>query len=108
MKRDSAAHTAQARARRSTGFSTRRWYSGFTWKDEKISTSENQISDQSGAGLFFVPAAIAGRVCQQYGVMVAGSVPALRVRVYAITTERRISHPITQAISQAAQRTLSV
>lgn len=62
---------------------------------------------QSGAGLFFVPAAIAGRVCQQYGVVVVGSVPALRERVYAITTERRISHPITQAISQAAQRTLS-
>ncbi|KQW91633.1 LysR family transcriptional regulator [Massilia sp. Root418] len=62
---------------------------------------------QSGAGLFFVPAAIAGRVCQQYGVVVVASLPALRERVYAITTERRISHPITQAISQAAQRTLA-
>lgn len=63
---------------------------------------------QSGAGLFFVPAAIADHVCRQYGVGVVGSIPALRERVYAITTERRISHPITQVISQAAQRTLSV
>lgn len=62
---------------------------------------------QSGAGLFFAPAAIAPAICAQYGVVLVGTVPTLREQVYAITTERRISHPATQAIRQAARETLS-
>jgi LysR family transcriptional activator of nhaA len=63
---------------------------------------------QSGAGLFFAPAAIAEAICAQYGVVLVGSIPSLREQVYAITTERRISHPATQAIRQAARETLTV
>ena len=62
---------------------------------------------QSGAGLFFAPAAIADTICAQYGVVMVGTIPSLREQVYAITTERRISHPATQAIRQAALETLS-
>lgn len=62
---------------------------------------------QSGAGLFFAPAAIAQTICEQYGVVMIGTIPSLREQVYAITTERRISHPATQAIRQAARETLS-
>ncbi len=61
---------------------------------------------QSGMGMFFAPAAIAQHICAQYGVVLAGTIPSLREQVYAITSERRISHPATQAISQAARRTL--
>jgi LysR family transcriptional regulator, transcriptional activator of nhaA len=63
---------------------------------------------QDGAGVFFAPAAIADAICAQYGVVLVGTIPSLREQVYAITTERRISHPATQAIRQAARETLSV
>jgi len=63
---------------------------------------------QAGAGVFFAPAAIAEAICAQYGVLLVGTIPALREQVYAITTERRISHPATQAIRQAARETLTV
>lgn len=62
---------------------------------------------QAGAGVFFAPAAIAAAICAQYGVQLIGTIPALREQVYAITTERRISHPATQAIRLAALETLS-
>lgn len=63
---------------------------------------------QSGAGLFFAPATIADSIAAQFGVQLLGTIPTLREQVYAITTERRLSHPATQAISQAARQTLSV
>lgn len=62
---------------------------------------------QSGAGLFFAPAAIAETICAQYDVVMLATIPALREQVYAITTERRISHPATQAIREAARQALS-
>lgn len=62
---------------------------------------------QSGAGLFFAPAAIAQAICAQYGVVMLSTIPALREQVYAITTERRISHPATQAIREAAREAFS-
>ena len=61
---------------------------------------------QSGAGLFFAPATIADTIGPQFGVVLLGTIPTLREQVYAITTERRISHPATQAISRAARETL--
>ncbi|NIA00129.1 transcriptional activator NhaR [Massilia sp. CCM 8734] len=61
---------------------------------------------QSGAGAFFAPAVIARQVCEQYAVVELGTVPGLVEQVYAITTERRMSHPATLAISQRARREL--
>lgn len=61
---------------------------------------------QSGAGLFFAPNVIAAQVCRQYAVVELGRVDTLVEQVYAITTERRLSHPATVAISQAARREL--
>lgn len=61
---------------------------------------------QSGAGLFFAPDVIAAQVCRQYGVVEVGRAGALVQQVYAITTERRLSHPATVAISQAARHEL--
>ncbi|AXA93915.1 transcriptional activator NhaR [Massilia sp. YMA4] len=62
---------------------------------------------QSGVGLFFAPGAIAQHICGQYGVVLLGTIPSLREQVYAITSERRLKHPATQAISQAARQTLA-
>lgn len=58
---------------------------------------------QAGAGAFFAPTVIAAQVSRQYGVIELGQVAALVEQVYAITTERRMSHPATIAISQAAR-----
>ena len=63
---------------------------------------------QSGAGLFFAPSVIADQVCEQYALVALGRVDTLIEQVYAITTERRLSHPATLAISQTARRDLFV
>ena len=61
---------------------------------------------QGGAGLFAAPTAIAAYVCSQYKVSAAGRVESVTEQLYAITTERRLRHPATVAMSQAAQHDL--
>lgn len=63
---------------------------------------------QSGAGVFFAPTVIASQVCRQYGVRVLGQVDTVVEQVYAITTERRMSHPATVAVSTLARDKLFV
>ena len=58
---------------------------------------------QSGAGVFFAPTVIAEQVCAQYRVVELGRVETLVEQVYAITTERRLKHPATVAISRLAR-----
>lgn len=58
---------------------------------------------QAGAGLFVAPTAIADYVREQYRVESIGEIDGVTEQVYAITTERRLSHPAIVAISQAAQ-----
>lgn len=57
---------------------------------------------QSGAGAFVAPTAIADYVCRQYEVQAIGRIDEVIEELYAITTERRIRHPATIAMSQAA------
>ena len=59
---------------------------------------------QGGAGLFVAPTAIAAYVCRQYGVLALGRIDAVVEKFYAITTERRLRHPATVAMSEAARR----
>lgn len=61
---------------------------------------------QAGAGVFFAPTVIAQQVGRQYGVVELGQVKTLVEQVYAITTERRLTHPATLAISQTARTDL--
>ncbi len=58
---------------------------------------------QAGAGLFVAPTAIADYVREQYRVEPVGEIDGVTEQVYAITTERRLSHPAIVAISQTAQ-----
>ena len=62
-----------------------------------------QAFGQSGAGVFFAPTVIAAQVCGQYQVVEIGTVDAVVEQVYAITTERRMSHPATVAIGALAR-----
>ena len=59
---------------------------------------------QAGAGLFVAPTAIADYVREQYRVEALGEIDGVTEQVYAITTERRLSHPAIVAISQTAQQ----
>jgi LysR family transcriptional activator of nhaA len=59
---------------------------------------------QGGAGAFVAPAAIADYVCRQYHVAQIGRIESVTEELYAITTERRIRHPATVAVSEAATK----
>jgi LysR family transcriptional activator of nhaA len=58
---------------------------------------------QAGAGFFAAPTAIAGQVCGQYEVVEIGRIDSVVEHVYAITTERHLSHPAIVAISKSAK-----
>lgn len=59
---------------------------------------------QSGTGAFVAPSTIADYVCDQYRVKAVGEIADVSSQVYAITTERRLSHPAMQAILDQAAR----
>jgi LysR family transcriptional activator of nhaA len=58
---------------------------------------------QSGAGIFIAPTAIAAEVAEQHGVAILGSTEAVREHYYAISVERRISHPVVVSITENAR-----
>ena len=58
---------------------------------------------QAGAGLFIAPTAIADHVCEQYKVVAVGRIDSVVEHLYAITTERQITHPAIVAISKTAR-----
>ena len=58
---------------------------------------------QAGAGFFAAPTAIDGHVARHYEVEVVGRIDVVREQVYAITNERKLTHPIIAAIYQYAQ-----
>lgn len=65
-----------------------------------------QAFGRAGAGVFPVPAAIADEVCGQLAVKELGRTEALREQFWAITVERRASHPATVAVIDAAREGL--
>lgn len=62
---------------------------------------------QVGMGVFTVPTAIAEEVARQYRVTIVGSTEEVREQFYAISTERRISHPAVAAITETAREWLA-
>lgn len=59
---------------------------------------------QAGAGLFVAPTAIEEFVTRHYEVEILGRIDTVREQIYAITTERQLTHPVISAICHAAQR----
>jgi LysR family transcriptional regulator, transcriptional activator of nhaA len=62
---------------------------------------------QAGAGVFTAPSALAARICQRYQVLELGQATTIVSQVFAITTERRVKHPVVQAIEKAAKLALN-
>ena len=58
---------------------------------------------QVGAGIFVAPTALSAHICEQHRVVVVGRIDSISEQLFAITTERRLTHPAIVAISQAAR-----
>lgn len=58
---------------------------------------------QAGAGLFAAPTAIESTIVRQHEVQVVGRIESVREQIYAITAERKLTHPIVTAICRFAQ-----
>jgi LysR family transcriptional activator of nhaA len=61
---------------------------------------------EGGSGVFPAPSLIADEVRRQHGVAILGATDTVSERFYAISVERRLSHPAVLAILQAASRDL--
>jgi LysR family transcriptional activator of nhaA len=62
---------------------------------------------RAGVGVFIAPTPIAEEVQEQYGVLAIGQTEEVRDRFYAISVERRISHPAVAAVTEAARTWLT-
>ncbi len=61
---------------------------------------------QAGAGVFIAPTPITAEVEKQYGVRTLGQTDEVREQFYAISVERKISHPAVTAITETAREWL--
>ena len=62
-----------------------------------------KVFGQGGAGIFTAPTAIAEEVAKQFGVELVGSTEDVHEEFYAISVERKISHPAVAAITETAR-----
>ncbi|MCE9553541.1 MAG: LysR family transcriptional regulator [Planctomycetes bacterium] len=58
---------------------------------------------KAGAGLFTIPSAVMPEVMEQYGLELVGRIPHLTVSYFAVTTERKLTHPATIVIAERAK-----
>ena len=61
---------------------------------------------QAGTGIFIAPTPIADEVVSQYDVQIIGQTELVREEFYAISVERKISHPAVTAITEMAREWL--
>ena len=61
---------------------------------------------QEGAGIFTAPAAIEAEVELKYQVKLIGRTDEVKEHFYAISVERRVTHPVVSAVMEAARETL--
>ena len=61
---------------------------------------------QEGAGIFIAPAAIEAEVEQQFGVTAIGRVDEVKEHFFAISVERRVTHPVVSTLLQTARESL--
>lgn len=65
-----------------------------------------KVFGQEGAGIFIAPAVIEAEVEWQYQVAAIGHVDEVKERFYAISVERRVTHPVVSAVVEAARESL--
>ena len=67
-----------------------------------------KVFGQEGAGVFIAPAVIEAEVEWQYQVAAIGRVDEVKEHFYAITVERRITHPVISVVMNAARDSLFI
>lgn len=67
-----------------------------------------QAFGQAGAGIFAAPSAIAEQVMRQHEVVSIGTTEEVIEQFYAISVERKLTHPAVVAISRAARQELFI
>ena len=65
-----------------------------------------QTLGEHGLGLFAAPTVVRKEICRRYHVAWVGELDRVRERFYAISVERRISHPAVRLIADQAKRRL--
>jgi LysR family transcriptional activator of nhaA len=65
-----------------------------------------KVFGQAGDGIFVAPTAIAAEVEAHYGVSRIGHTDAVREQFFAISVEKRISHPAVSVITRAGRKWL--
>ena len=58
---------------------------------------------REGRGVFMAPSVVEEEIVRQFGVKVIGRTEELRDEFFAVTVERRITHPCVVAITDAAR-----
>lgn len=83
------------------------WFSGLGIRPRVVAEIEDsallKAFGQAGAGAFPAAAAVSQEVQRQHRVRSIGRVESIRERFYAVTIERRLSHPAVLAISASAR-----
>ena len=65
-----------------------------------------QAFGQAGIGIFIAPSVIADEVQREHGVTIIGQTDEVTEQFYAISLERRLTHPAVVAINDTAHREL--
>ncbi len=65
-----------------------------------------QTLGEHGLGLFAAPTVMRREICRRYHVVWLGELDKVREKFYAISVERRISHPAVRLIADQAKRRL--
>jgi LysR family transcriptional activator of nhaA len=65
-----------------------------------------QAFGQAGIGIFIAPSVIADEVQREHGVTIIGQTDEVTEQFYAISLERRLTHPAVVAINDSAHREL--
>ena len=63
---------------------------------------------KAGVGIFPAPIILSDEIREQYGAEIVGCVDEVTLSYYAISVERRLTHPAVVAVSEAAQKSLFV
>lgn len=65
-----------------------------------------KVFGENGHGLFPAPTVIEREVTRKYRCRLAGRIEAARIRLYAVSVERRLKHPAVKAICERAREEL--
>lgn len=85
-----------------------RWFDSVDVRPSVIAEIEDtallKVFGQYGTGIFAAPSVVADDIRKTHGVHLVGRTEEVREEFYAITVERRITHPAVAAIADAARR----